>query len=406
MTSQASVKNSLSMQLILLLAFLSAIEAAAIDMYLPAFPSVAAGLNISPGQVQQTLTVFLIGLGIGQGLYGPFLDRFGRRPPLLIGVAIFVIGSLGAALATSFETLLVARFLQALGAAASSVAARAVVTDTCDQQSSARVFSILTQIIMIFPITAPVIGSLILLYGDWQLIFWVLAAFGVVCGLFALRLLPETLPVERRVPLSMRNIVRNYAIQISNPSFLFYTLASSCTLGCLFIYINNAPFVFIDMFDLTPTQFGYIFGANALTMIGISQINLRLLKIYSTAQVLFIGLSGFVTIGLTLLVLVQLDAFTLLSYGVLIALGMAMLGLIGGNLTAMTMAHTQQHAGTASALMGFMQFLLAALIGFIASIVAAPSLYTLPAALLVMGLAAIGLCLMGKHFSLQPTPDP
>lgn len=406
MTIQASVKNSLSMQLILLLAFLGAIEAAAIDMYLPAFPSVAAGLNISAGQVQQTLTVFLIGLGIGQGLYGPFLDRFGRRPPLLIGVAIFVIGSLWAALATSFESLLVARFLQALGAAASSVAARAVVTDTCDQQSSARVFSILTQIIMIFPITAPVLGSFILLYGDWQLIFWVLTAFGVVCGLFALRLLPETLPVERRVPLSMRSIVRNYSIQISNPSFFFYTLASSCTLGCLFIYINNAPFVFIDIFGLTPTQFGYIFGANALTMIGISQINLRLLKIYSTAQVLFIGLSGFVAIGLVLLTLVQLDAFTLLSYGVLIALGMAMLGLIGGNLTAMTMAHTQQHAGTASALMGFMQFLLAALIGFIASIVAAPSLHTMPTALLAMGLAAIGLCFIGKHFAQQPTPDP
>ncbi|MDY0205658.1 MAG: multidrug effflux MFS transporter [Pseudomonas sp.] len=394
------------MQLIILLASLSALVAAAIDMYLPAFPVVATSLDITEGQVQQTLTVFIIGLGIGQGLYGPFLDRFGRRPPLLIGIALFTIGSLAAALSTSFEGLLFARFLQAIGAAAGSVASRAVVTDTCDPQNSARIYSMLMQVMMIAPITAPMLGGLILLYGDWYLIFWVLALFGVISGLFTIRLLPETLPVERRVPLSMRNIVRNYAIQISNPSFLFYTLATSCTLGCLFIYINNSPFIFINMFDLTPTQFSYIFAANAMLMIGISQINLRLLKLYSIARVLFIGLGGFIVIGLALLALVQLGWEALWSYNILLGLGMAMLGLITGNLTAMTMAHTQQHAGIASALMGLIQFLLAAAIGFIASIVAAPSLYTLPVALLVLGLVAMGLCLIGRRFARQPTPDP
>ncbi len=394
------------MQLIILLASLSALVAAAIDMYLPAFPVVATSLDITEGQVQQTLTVFIIGLGIGQGLYGPFLDRFGRRPPLLIGIALFTIGSLAAAMTSSFEGLLFARFLQAIGAAAGSVASRAVVTDTCDPQSSARIYSMLMQVMMIAPITAPMLGGLILLYGEWHLIFWALALFGVISGFFTIRLLPETLPVERRIPLSMRNIVRNYAIQISNPSFLFYTLATSCTLGCLFIYINNSPFIFINMFDLTPTQFSYIFAANAMLMIAISQINLRLLKFYSIAQVLFIGLGGFIAIGLLLLALVQLGWEALWSYSILLGLGMAMLGLITGNLTAMTMAHTQQHAGIASALMGLIQFLLAAAIGFIASILAAPSLYTLPVALLAMGLIAMGLCMIGRRFAQQPTPDP
>ena len=394
------------MQLIILLASLSALVAAAIDMYLPAFPTVATSLKITPGQVQQTLSVFLIGLGIGQGLYGPFLDRFGRKPPLLFGIALFTIGSLAAALTTSFEGLLVARFLQAVGAAAGSVASRAVVTDTCDPQSSARIYSMLMQVMMIAPITAPMLGSLILLYGEWHLIFWVLACFGIIIGLFTIRLLPETLPVERRVPLSMRSIVRNYAIQLSNPSFLFYTLATSCTLGCLFIYINNSPFIFIEMFNLTPNQFSYIFAANAILMIGISQINLRLLKFYSTARILFIGLAGFIVIGLTLLILVSLNWEALWSYSILLGFGMAMLGLITGNLTAMTMAHTQQYAGTASALMGLIQFLLAATIGFLASIAAAPSLYTLPIALLVLGVMAMGLCLIGKNFARQATPDP
>ncbi len=394
------------MKLIFLLASLSALVAAAIDMYLPAFPTVATSLDISEGQVQQTLTVFLVGLGIGQGLYGPFLDRYGRRPPLLIGIAVFTIGSLAAALTTSFEGLLVARFLQALGAAAGSVASRAVVTDTCDPQNSARIYSMLMQVMMIAPITAPMLGGLILLYGEWHLIFWVLAFFGVLSGFFTIRWLPETLPVERRVPLSMRSIVRNYAIQISNPSFFFFTMATSCTLGCLFIYLNNAPFVFINMFGLTPNQFSFIFAANALVMIGISQINLRLLKLYSATRILFIGLGGFMVIGLLLMSLVQLGWQTLWSYSILLGLGIAMLGMITGNLTAVTMAHTQQHAGIASALMGFMQFLLAATIGFIASIAAAPSLFTLPIALLVLGLAAMGMCMLGSHFAHKATPDP
>lgn len=375
-------------------------------MYLPAFPTVASSLNISAGQVQQTLTVFLIGLGIGQGLYGPLLDRFGRRPPLLIGIGLFILGSLAAALTTSFEGLLVARFLQAIGAAAGAVASRAIVTDTCDPQSSARIYSMLMQVMMIAPITAPMLGGLILLYGEWHLIFWALALFGIVCGFFTIRLLPETLPVERRVPLSMRSVVRNYAIQLSNPSFFFYTLATSCTLGCLFIYINNSPFVFIEMFGLTPNQFSYIFAANALVMIAISQINLRLLKFYSVMRVLLIGLSGFICIGLMLISLVQLGWAALWSYSILLGLGMAMLGLITGNLTAVTMAHTQQHAGIASALMGLIQFLLAATIGFLASIIAAPSLYTLPLALMVLGCIATGLCMIGRHFAQQATPDP
>lgn len=394
------------MQLIILLASLSALVAAAIDMYLPAFPIMATSLDITPGQVQQTLSVFLIGLGIGQGLYGPFLDRFGRKPPLLFGISLFTIGSLAAALTTSFEGLLIARFLQAVGAAAGSVASRAVVTDTCDPQSSARIYSMLMQVMMIAPITAPMLGSLILLYGEWHLIFWVLAFFGITSGFFTIRLLPETLPVERRVPLSMRNIVRNYAIQLSNPSFLFYTLATSCTLGCLFIYINNSPFIFIEMFNLSPNQFSYIFAANAVLMIGISQINLRLLKFYSATQILFIGLAGFIVIGLMLLVLVNFNWQALWSYSILLGFGMAMLGLITGNLTAVTMAHTQQYAGIASALLGLIQFLLAAGIGFVASIIAAPSLYTLPIALLVLGLLAMGLCSIGKYFATQATPDP
>jgi len=374
-------------------------------MYLPAFPTVALSLDITAGQVQQTLTVFLIGLGVGQGLYGPLLDRFGRRIPLLIGLSLFTLGSLAAALASSFEGLLIARFLQAIGAAAGAVASRAVVTDTCDTHSSARIYSMLMQMMMIAPITAPLLGGLILLYGEWHLIFWTLAFFGSACWFFTARLLPETLPLERRVPLSIGSIVRNYAIQLRNPSFFFYTLASGCIFGCLFLYVTNSPFIFISMFGLSPNQFSYIFASNAIGMILIGQINLRLLKNYSAARVLFIGVSCFIGIGIMLLTLVQLEWMALWSYSLLLGLSVAMLGMIIGNLTALTMAHTQQHAGIASALMGLMQFLLAATIGFLVSLTA-PTLSTIPIALIVFGSLALGLSLIGRHFSQQPTPAP
>lgn len=396
------MKNPLSLQVITLLASLSALSAAAVDMYLPAFPTVATSLNISAGQVQQTLTVYLLGLGFGQGLYGPLLDRFGRRPPLLIGLILFALGSLTAALAISFEGMLIARFLQAIGAAAGLVASRAIVTDTCDTHNSARVYSMLTQMVMIAPITAPTLGSLILIYGDWHLIFWVLALLSILCWIFTLRLLPETLMVEHRAPLSIRNIVRNYTVQLFNPSFLLYTFASGFTFGCLFIYVTTSPFLFISIFGLTPSQFGYIFAINAAGMILIGQINLRLLRHYNAVRLLFLGLACFIGISALLLTLVHLEWAALWSYWLLLGFGLAMLGLITGNITAVTMAHTQQHAGITSALMGLIQFLLAAVIGFLFSLIE-PSLSTLPIALIVLGFIALSLCILVQNYTFEPS---
>ncbi len=171
----AADKPSFGGSFIFLLAMITALDAMAIDMYLPAFPAVAQQLAVSPGQVQQTLSVFLVGLALGQALYGPLLDRFGRRMPLLIGLLVFVAGSAMAAMAGSLEWLLFARFLQALGAAAGLVAPRAIVSDVYTVQESARVFSVLMQVMMVAPILAPVIGSFLLVHAGWRSIFWVLA---------------------------------------------------------------------------------------------------------------------------------------------------------------------------------------------------------------------------------------
>lgn len=398
--SMTSYKPNIGIKLIILLASLNALVAAAIDMYLPAFPAIGNDLQISAGQVQQTLTVFLVGLAVGQGIYGPLLDRYGRRNPLLVGVLLFTAGSALAALAHSFELLLVARFIQALGAAAGSVTPRAIIADTCDVNTAARVFSMLMQVMMIAPITAPIIGSAALLFGPWQLIFWALAITGVITGLFSLQMLPETLPRENRLPISVRGILRNYFKLLGHPRFLLFTLASSFTVGALFIYISNSPFVFIQHYGLSPNQYSLIFAASASAMILTGQINLRLLRIYKPLEVLHMGLFGFVMAAGLLGVLLLLELADVWSYAVALGVCLSMLGMITGNLTAVTMGYARQFAGIASSLMGMLQFLLAGLLGFLVNLTPT-TLLTLPLALSSCGLISILFCYLAARSPLR-----
>lgn len=378
----------LSMGLIILLASLSALVAAAIDMYLPAFPAMVSTLEITEGQVQQTLTIFLIGLAIGQGFYGPLLDRFGRRIPLLAGLVLFSLGSVIAALSTSFTFLLVARFVQALGAGAGSVASRAIVSDTSATQEAARIYSILMQVMMIAPITAPLIGGMILQLGAWQVIFWVLALIGGLCWLATFRYLPETLSIEKRSHLGLLVLVQSYARQLKQKNFLFYAFASGCTLGCLFLYISISPFIFIEIFERTPTEFSYIFALNAGMMVVLSQLNLRLLKRFQAENILYIGLFSFTLAAILLAICVQFSLVQMWGYILLLALGVGSLGLITGNLTAVAMSHTVQHAGVASALLGFIQFTFAAITGFVGSLFM-PSETLLPILFIGLGASAL-----------------
>lgn len=397
--SSSPVLTHLAARLIVLLALLNALVAAAIDMYLPAFPAVGADLGISPGQVQQTLTIFLVGLALGQGLYGPLLDRYGRRTPLLVGIALFCLGSLLATLTHSFEMLLVARFIQALGAAAGSVTPRAIVADICDTQQAARVFSMLMQVMMIAPITAPLIGGGILLVGSWQLIFWVLVATGALALAFSWKMLPETLPTERRIPISARAISRNYFKLLSHPRFLLYTLASGMVTAALFVYISNSPFVFIEHFALSPTTYSLIFGACAGGMIVTGQINLALLKRYSPLQTLYIGLACFLGAASLLGLLVISQQATAWSYAILLGLTTSSLGMIMGNLSAVTMSYAGGLAGIASSLMGMMQFLIAGVGSFLVNL-APTTLATLPASLCSFALAALLLCVLARRIGI------
>jgi DHA1 family bicyclomycin/chloramphenicol resistance-like MFS transporter len=355
--------------LVILLALLTALDALAIDMYLPGMPTIASEFGVPDGRIQQTLAIFLAGLAAGQGLYGPVLDRFGRKWPLILGLVIFVGGSFLAAAATSIEWLMAARFLQAIGAAAGLVAPRAIVADRCTLKESARIYSLLMQVMMVAPILAPLLGGWLLMQGSWRSIFWVLAGLGAVGLLWSLVSLPDTLPRSHRVSLGMCNILLGYGRQMRRPVFMAYTLAGGFILGSLFTYISASAFVFIQHFGFTTTQFSYLFAANsvALVMGGILS-NQALSRGGSPQTITLFGVALHALAGFSLFMLIKTDLANLTVYCVMLGIAIGALGLAFGNLTALTMGDAGQQTGTASALMGVLQYLMSAMIGYFVSL--------------------------------------
>jgi DHA1 family bicyclomycin/chloramphenicol resistance-like MFS transporter len=386
---------SIGTQLIILLSLLTALDAMAIDMYLPSMPGIAAEFAVPSGRIQQTLSIFLAGLAIGQALYGPLLDRYGRKTPLLAGIVIFIIGSVMAAVAPSVEWLMVARFIQALGAAAGLVTPRAIISDVCTMNESARIFSTLMQVMMIAPIVAPLAGSYVLAHSDWRAIFWIIALLGVIGLVWSIKAVPNSLPKSARTPLHLGSIVRAYIKQCSQPVFMAYTIAGGLVFGSLFTYLSTSSFIFTTHFALTPAQFSYLFAANSVALVIGGQLsNMLLQRGMSTQRTLMLGLilhsaSACVLSGLA-------DNATFMVYGALLALSIGALGLILGNLTALTMAQAGTQVGVASALMGTLHYLVSAIIGYVVSVVAqGPA--ALPIAITGCGITAILFCLLAQR---------
>ena len=383
--------------LVILLALLTALDAMAIDTYLPAMPHIADELEVSAGKIQQTLSIFLGGLALGQALYGPLLDRFGRRLPLLAGIGVFAAGSGLAALAANWEWLMAARFLQAIGASAGLVTPRAIITDICGITESAQIFSLLMQVMMIAPILAPVAGSFLLGHGGWRLIFSALAVLAVAGIVWCWRVIPDSLPRENRVELNLRTVLEGYAALIRSAAFMAYTIAGGFILGSLFVYISGSAFVFTRYFALPPTLFSFLFASNSLVLVLGGQISAMLLKRGSSEQgVMYAGIAVHTAAGLVLAALVQANIINFWSYAALVATALGALGLVFGNLTALTMSSAEGRAGAASSFMGSIQYLLSALIGYGVSVLA-QSLAQLPFAIAVCGMLSAILCFGAGH---------
>ncbi|OEY94032.1 hypothetical protein BJI46_13660 [Acinetobacter qingfengensis] len=364
--SKVSFTDGFPWLLIILLACITALDAMAIDMYLPAFSAISQSLQVDSAAIQYSLSYFIIGLAIGQLIFGPVVDRFGRRKPLLIGILIFSIGSVIAALAQSFEILLLARFIQALGAAAGVVIPRAIISDLFSHQQTAVLFSVLMQVFMLAPIIAPILGGWILIHFSWHAIFWCISAISFICLIWSFFSLKESLKPEKALThLNISVVLQSYFKELKNLPFMTYTIASGFLFGSFLAYLGGTPVVILDIFNLSPTQFGYIFAFNAVGFIIFGQVNTLLLSRISQYKLAIIGLTIHVIASLINLILFLTDQLNVYSFIFLLWLAISALGLVWGNLTALALQYTQDNAGTASALFGIVQYLLGALLAML-----------------------------------------
>ncbi|MBV7528193.1 multidrug effflux MFS transporter [Pseudomonas sp. PDM29] len=344
---------------ILILGALSAFGPLAIDFYLPAFPAMALAFGTDENHVQMTLAAYFLGLSIGQLAYGPVADRFGRRIPLLIGVGLFTAASVACAYAPNLEWLIGARFIQALGGCAGMVISRAVVSDKCDAVGSAKVFSQLMLVMGLAPILAPLLGGLLVNTTGWQSIFLALTGFSALAGLAVATGLPESLPAHiPRQPLS--GALRQYGRLLADPIFLGHALTGGIAIAGMFAYIAGSPFIFIKLYGVAAEHFGWLFGINAAGFILVAQVNARLLAKRGPMFLLARAVWVYLAAGLILLAVSSLHTAQLWPLLIPLFICIASLGCISPNAAACAMSGQGARAGSASALLGCLQFSVAA----------------------------------------------
>lgn len=378
-------------RLTLILGALSAFTPLAVDMYLPASPALERDLATDSGRVQQTLSLFFLGLAVGQLFYGPISDRFGRRAPLVVGNLVYILASVACALAPDIDSLVAARFMQAFGSCAGLVISRAMVRDLFEPREGARVMSLLMLVMGVAPILAPLLGGYVMVWFGWQAIFWFLAGFGLLAMIAARLWLPETRGSRPEVRLTPAAVLSVYARLLRTRRYMGYTLASSLGMGGLFAYIAASPFVFIGQFGLSPQAYGWVFGINAVGIIGMSQVNRALLRRFTLDEVLIVAVGLMAGAGLLLLLCAVTGFGGMIGLWLPLFLYIASLGAVLPNAAASAMAGEAERAGSAAALMGTLQFTLGAVTSGIVSLLhgdAALSMAAIVAVCGVTGLAA------------------
>jgi len=347
------------MELVSTLAALAAFAPLSTDMYLPAFPSIERHFSADGGSVQLSLSSFFAAFAIGQLLFGPLSDRYGRRKPLYAGLLLFIGSSLACLAAPGISALIGLRFLQGLGACAGAVISMAIVRDVFSGRSAAKAFSLLAVVGGLAPMLAPTLGGIVLAVSNWQGIFLSLALIGLACLAAAHFRLPETAP-SGRLSASPRAVALAYWGVLSNRSFLLCALGMGFGGAGMFAYIASSPFVFMEGFGVASWVYGAIFGCNALGLTLAAQLNAVLLRRFEPEKVLKAGALLQVCAGLALLASSLLKAGGLPGVLAPLFVYLFSLSLIRPNASAMAMAPFKACAGTASALLGASQFVLAA----------------------------------------------
>lgn len=353
------MENKEHLRIIYILGFLTAIGPFSIDAYIPGFPSIASDLATDIEHVTLSLTSYFIGISLGQLFYGPVLDRFGRKKPLLTGLIIYMVAAVGCAFAPSIYLLIGFRFLLAIGGCVGMVASRAVVRDIFSPHDTAKVFSMMMLVMGVAPIIAPILGGFIVASAGWRYIFLLLLIVSASITFVIKRFLPETKESDISVSFHPVKLIEGYFSLFRSRTFLVYSVASGAASAALFSYISDSSFIFIQLFGIPEAYFGWIYALNAMALISASQFNRLWLSRRTSRQVTIVTIVLQFAASLLLVISVVMNASYILIMA-LIFIYLFWLGFLNPNTTALALEPFKKNAGTASAMLGSMQMIFGA----------------------------------------------
>jgi DHA1 family bicyclomycin/chloramphenicol resistance-like MFS transporter len=383
--------------IILILGALSTIGPFAIDMYLPAFPGIAAALHTSIARISLSISSYFAGIAVGQLIYGPLLDRFGRKPPLYAGLMLFIVASLLCVSSRTVEWLIAMRFVQALGGCAAQVGSMAMVRDFFPVHETAKIISLLILILGVSPLLAPTVGGFVSIHLGWQWVFIILAI--VVCLNLAVSYwyLPEGHPADPGISLRFRPILSNYAAVLREPQFITYALAGAFSFSGLLVYVAGSPIIFMEVFHVSARTFGAIFAGLSVGFIGSNQVNVLLLRRFSSERIFHGALLVECPAALLFLIGTICGWFGLAMTLALLFVALSSLGFAFPNAAALALAPFDRNIGSASAMLGFLQIGVSGLAS--ASIGIFDSHRMMPVVLILAATSWVGLAifLIGKR---------
>jgi DHA1 family bicyclomycin/chloramphenicol resistance-like MFS transporter len=392
-----SITKTKYIKLILILGSLTALGPFSIDMYLPGFAGIAKDLNTSVANVSMTLSSYFIGISAGQLLYGPLLDRFGRKKPLFIGMLVYILASLGCVFVKDIDTFIGLRFIQAVGSCAATVASVSMVRDLFPVKDIPKVFSLLMLVVGLSPMLAPTIGGYITADYGWHTVFFILMCMGILILLAAQIGLPNTYKPDTSISLKPKPIITNFITIVKEPQFYTYAFTGAVAFSGLFTYVAASPILFMDIFKVDAKVYGWIFAFMSLSFISASQLNSVLLNRFKSEQMIFGALLTQSVIVILFLLLSINDLLGLYGTITMLFLFLACLGISNPNTAGLTLAPFSRNAGSASALMGAIQLGLGALASFAVGIFVKNSSVPMVVIMTVTTLLALLILILGKR---------
>ena len=383
--------------LILILGSLTALSPFSIDMYLPGFPAIAKDLATSAAKVSLSLSGFFIGISLGQLLYGPLLDRFGRKKPLYIGLSIYILASIGCTFSHSISSLIVLRFIQALGSCAATVVSVTLVRDLFPVEENAKIFALLILVLGASPMIAPTAGGYIISSFGWHSVFIVLTIICILIFICCIFWLPAGNAPDTSLSLKPGPITRGFLSVFLNPQFYTYCLTGGMAFAGLFAYVAGSPVVFMNVYGVSQKTYGWIFAMLSIGFIGSSQLNNLLLKKFNSQQILHTILTSYLILALFFLLTSLMGWMSLPLNIVFLFLLLSCVGIANPNTAALTLAPFGKNAGTASSLMGAIQMGIGSLISVFISLFEEPSVTPLAIAFVVSSAISLLILKLGSR---------